>query len=111
EVVSRIASRLGRPELIVGDRRFLFEADPEPVAAQLERWMRFYFGEFRPQVPNVGRWQAPDLAAVWRARGAVKCPECGCALLPRVGEIGLDLAAYEKARSQPGGYENKPLET
>jgi hypothetical protein len=108
EVVSRAESRQGRHELVIGDRRFPFLANPEPVAAQLERWLRFYFGEFRPQVSAVGRWQPPDLAAVWRSRGSVTCPDCGCVLLPRVGDVGLSLDAYEKARSKQNPPENQP---
>jgi hypothetical protein len=98
EVISRPGAR-GRYELIVAESRFRFHADPEPVAGQLERWLRYYFGEFRPQVPEVGQWRSPDLAAVLRARGSVTCPECRCVVLPRLGELALSLDAYEKARS------------
>jgi hypothetical protein len=108
EVVSQTASRQGRHELVIGDRRFPFLANPEPLAAQLERWLRYYFGEFSPQVTEVGRWQSPDLAAVWRSRGSVACPDCGSTLLPRVGEVGLSLEAYEKARQKQDGPEYKP---
>jgi hypothetical protein len=105
EVVSKSDSRQGRHELVIGDQRFPFLANPETVAAQLERWLRYYFGEFRPQVTEVGRWQTPDLAAIWRSRGSVACPDCGCVLLPRVGDVGLSLDAYEKARKDQLGTE------
>ncbi|HEY1860483.1 MAG TPA: hypothetical protein VGG61_09030, partial [Gemmataceae bacterium] len=108
EVLSRAASRLGRHELVIEDRRFPFLANPEPVAAQLERWLRYYFGEFRPHVSEVGRWQSPDLAAVWRSRGSVACPDCGCVLLPRTGEVGLSLENYERARSKQPPPANPP---
>jgi hypothetical protein len=98
EVLSRPSSK-GRYELVVGQSRFQFSADPEPVASQLERWLRYYFGEFRPQVQEVGKWPSPDLAAVLRARGSVTCPECRGVILPRTGELALSLDAYEKARS------------
>jgi hypothetical protein len=98
EVLSRPSPR-GRYEMVVGESRFRFSADPEPVASQLERWLRYYFGEFRPQVPEVGKWPSPDLAAVLRARGSVSCAECQCVILPRPGELALSLDAYEKARS------------
>jgi hypothetical protein len=98
EVLARPSPR-GRYELVVGERRFHFGADPEPVAGQLERWLRYYFGEFRPQVQEVGKWPSPDLAAVLRARGSVTCAECRCVILPRPGELALSLDAYEKARS------------
>jgi hypothetical protein len=111
EVVSKADLREGHHELVIGDRRFPFFANPEPVAAQLERWLRFYFGEFRPQVTEVGRWQAPDLAAVWRSRGSVACPDCGCILLPRVGEVGLSLEAYEKARQTRNRSAHRPEPT
>jgi hypothetical protein len=103
----RANSRLGRHELIVGDRRFPFDANPEPMAAQLEQWLRYYFGEFRPHVQDVGRWQPPDLAAIWRSRGSVTCPDCGCVLLPRVGEVGLSLEVYERARAGKGSPEDR----
>jgi hypothetical protein len=98
EVISRPGGR-GRYELIVGESRFRFDADPEPVVSQLERWLRYYFGEFRPQVQEVGKWRSPDLAAILRARGSVICAECRCVVLPRSGELALSLDAYEKARS------------
>jgi hypothetical protein len=108
EVVSKSDSRQSRHELIVGERRFPFLENPEPLASQLERWLRYYFGEFRPQVSEVGRWQTPDLAAIWRSRGSVACPDCGCTLLPRVGEVGLSLDAYEKARKVQPATERRP---
>jgi hypothetical protein len=98
EVLAR-PSPPGRFELVVGENRFRFSADPEPVASQLERWLRYYFGEFRPQVQEVGKWPSPDLAAVLRARGSVVCAECRCVILPRTGELALSLDAYENARS------------
>jgi hypothetical protein len=98
EVLARPSPK-GRYELVVGETRFRFSADPEPVASQLERWLRYYFGEFRSQVKDVGKWPSPDLAAVLRARGSVTCSECGCVILPRTGELALSLDAYEKARS------------
>jgi hypothetical protein len=98
EIVAR-SPRRGQFELVVGEERFAFAADPEPVANQLERWLRYYFGEFRTQVVDVGRWQSPDLAAVWRARGSVACPDCGCVVLPRLGEMALALDAYNMARA------------
>jgi hypothetical protein len=98
EVVRKSGAH-GRHELIVGESRFRFSADPEAVASQLERWMRFFFGEFRSQVQEVGTWRSPDAAAVLRARGSVTCPDCHSDILPRPGELGLALDAYEKARS------------
>jgi hypothetical protein len=86
-----IGGRSGRYELVVDGQRFAFDSDPEPVASRLERWSRYYFGEFLPGAANVRHWRSPDATAVLRAWGTVRCPDCGRPLLPRVGEVGVAL--------------------
>jgi hypothetical protein len=65
--------------------------DLEPLSRLLERWFRYAFHEFLPQVDRVLTWQPPDRAALLRSWGAVPCPECGKHLLARAGEVGIAL--------------------
>jgi hypothetical protein len=78
-------------ELRMGEHVFRGPGDLEELARRLERWFRYFFHEFRPQVGRVQAWQSPDRATILRSWGAVPCPECGRYLLGRVGEVGLAL--------------------
>jgi hypothetical protein len=80
-----------RGELILGRHIFVSRMDLDPLSRQLERWFRYAFHDFLPQVERVLTWQSPDRAAILRAWGALPCPECGRHLLPRVGEVGVAL--------------------
>jgi hypothetical protein len=84
-------ARHGRYELVVDEYRFWFTSDPDPVAGRLQRWCRYHFDEFLPAAAEVHGWRSPHATAVLRAWGAVRCPDCGRALLPRVGEVGVPL--------------------
>jgi hypothetical protein len=75
-------------ELVVGAARFTFRHDPGEVAARLERWCRFFFTDFLPQVPAVHGWRSPTVAAMLRAQAVVPCPSCRRAVLPRLGQVG-----------------------
>ncbi len=76
----------------------------EPLGRRLERWFRYAFHEFLPQVERVLSWQPPDRAALLRAWGAAPCPACGRHLLPRPGEVGLavDEPASHAAKGRAG---------
>lgn len=85
-------------QLILGPHVFRSTLDLDPFSARLERWLRWVFHEFLPQVDGVLKWQSPHRAALLRAWGAVPCPECGRGLLPAVGEVGIS-AEDQVARS------------
>jgi hypothetical protein len=91
EVLLRAPEDGGGSELLLDGQRFSFMTDPEPLAARLERWFRWYFGEFVPRLAEVRSWRSPAVAATLHALEAVSCPECDRVLLPRIGEIGLAL--------------------
>jgi hypothetical protein len=85
-------------EMRLGTYLFRGPDDLDPLARHLERWFRFAFHDFRPQLKRVQTWQSPDRAAILRSWGAVPCPECGRFLLARLGQVGiaLDEAAERK---------------
>jgi hypothetical protein len=78
-------------ELRLGAYLFRGPEDLEPLARNLERWFRYAFHEFMPQVERVLTWQSPDRAAILRSWGAIPCPECRRYLLARVGQVGIAL--------------------
>jgi hypothetical protein len=95
----RVVEVRGRPlgsELIMGESVFRSPADLEALARRMERWFRYAFHEFLPQLPKVETWQSPDRSAILRAWGAVPCPECHRHLLARVGEVGIALDEESK---------------
>ncbi len=81
----------GHYELRVGSETFRFSAEASFVADRLERWFRFLFNDFLPQVGQVINWKSPDVGAKLRARGAMPCPECKRPLLPRVGAVARSI--------------------
>jgi hypothetical protein len=99
-IVSKRQKERGRErkgfELVLGGERFRFRKDPDAVANRLERWFRFYFNDFLPQVPAVHGWRSPSVAATLRLRETVPCPECRRAVLTRVGQVGLSLDDEER---------------
>jgi hypothetical protein len=78
-------------EMRLGREVFRSPKDLDPLSRQLERWFRYAFHDFLPQVDGVLTWQTPERAALLRAWGAVPCPECGQYLLARAGEVGIAL--------------------
>jgi hypothetical protein len=94
----RVVHRGAESELVAGPRRFQSPADVEPLAARLEAWVRYFFKHFRPAIADALDWAPPDRSALWRAWGAITCPECGRPLLPRVGEVGVALDVKERKK-------------
>jgi hypothetical protein len=90
--VVEVRLRSAGSHLILGNELFRSPVDLDPLSRRMERWFRFAFHEFLPQIDNVLKWQSPDRSALLRAWGAVPCPECSHHLLPRVGEIGIALS-------------------
>ncbi len=78
-------------EMYLGAHTFRSPKDLDPLSRLLERWFRFGFHEFIPQIEGVLKWRSPDRSAIVRAWGAVPCPTCSRYLLPRVGEVGIAL--------------------
>ncbi len=78
----------GAYELIVGDHQFGFWNDPTPVRARLEGWLRFWFEEFLPRLPEVYDWQPPEPPRTLSAQEAAVCPECQAIFWARVGDVG-----------------------
>jgi hypothetical protein len=90
-----VMTRSTGSSLRLGERVFQSPTDLEELARVLERWFRYAFHDFLPQLAGVEGWQSPDRAAILRVWGAVPCPECSRYLLPRVGEVGLALDEVE----------------
>ncbi len=90
EILSRKGLAPGGFDLVLGDKRFWFAVDPEPVLQRLERWFRLY-AELVPQIPAVHEWQSPSVAEALRARDMVTCPECQRVFVARIGQIGVPL--------------------
>ena len=82
-------------EMTLGRATFRSSDDLEPLARTLERWFRWTFHEFQPQVDRVLAWPAPNRATLLRAWGAIACPECGRYSLASVGEVGVAAESRE----------------
>jgi hypothetical protein len=94
--VVEVNARFRSYDLIIGEHRFRSSGQLDALALRMERWFRYAFSEFLPSLPRVEKWKAPDRIAILRAWGSVNCRECGRALLPRVGEVGIALEEEEK---------------
>jgi hypothetical protein len=87
--VCEVRLRSSGCDMKLGPHAFRSPTDLDPLSRQLEKWFRFGFHEFLPQIERVLAWQPPDRAALLRSWGAVACPECGKRLLPVAGEVGV----------------------
>jgi multisubunit Na+/H+ antiporter MnhG subunit len=96
-LIMDVVLRPGGTDVSFGDRRFHARARLEALGPRMERWFRYAFKDFLPQVAAVQSWQPPHRAALLRAWGAVPCPECHRPLLARVGDVGL---AFEEAAGE-----------
>jgi hypothetical protein len=76
-------------ELILDHHHFWSKDALDDLERRLERWCRFAFREFLPQVPSVYAWQSPDRTKLFLAWGARACPECQRYFLPRIGRMGV----------------------
>jgi hypothetical protein len=84
-----MTTRWRRCELRLDDKIFWSVKVLDELERRLERWFRYAFQDFLPQVPRVQQWQAPDRTTLFRAWGARPCPECQKYFLPRTGEVGV----------------------
>ncbi|MFM7152253.1 MAG: hypothetical protein ACKO23_20685, partial [Gemmataceae bacterium] len=74
--------------MVLGRAVFSSPNNLEPVADLLERWFRWIFHEFQPEIAGAATWVAPDRKLSLRSLGAVVCPECALPLVAKVGEVG-----------------------
>jgi hypothetical protein len=88
-------------ELQIGSHRFRLVNDPAPLVNRLERWCRFYFGQFLPQVAGVHAWQAPEGSKAVQFHETIACPECRQLLLPRAGDVGRPINRGRRTASLP----------
>jgi hypothetical protein len=82
-------------EMILGEHRLPFARDPGPWVGRLDRWFRFHFHDFLPQVTGVYAWQTPRDTRPMLFQEPVPCPECRRRLLLRVGNVGLSAGAED----------------
>jgi hypothetical protein len=89
--VKALKSGDARYQLLVGDRVFWFNRDPDPLARRLERWCHYFFKDFTPQADAQPLGRTTAAGARLRAREAKPCPSCGQSFVPCRGGLGLPL--------------------
>lgn len=89
DIINRTLFEEGGYHLVIGNYRFWYADEPTQVVARLEKWFRFFFREFRPQLATVYRSRAPVAAQRLLARNGVRCPDCRRRVLPVPGELGI----------------------
>lgn len=84
----------GGYEMRISSEAFRCSAEPSGVKDRLDRWCHWLFQDFLPQssAAALSGKQSSDAGAKLRARGAVPCPECRRAVLPRVGALAREPA-------------------
>lgn len=95
EVKAKWLIQGGGFDLILGEHRFYYPEDPDRLARRLERWFRFWFHEFLPQVAAVHSWRSPVPIAHLRLGELVTCPDCRQRFLAELGNVGAPLEAVE----------------
>jgi hypothetical protein len=78
-------------ELIIGPHHFTYADNPDPLVGRLEKWFRYYFRDFLPQVAAVHSWRSPDVGKKLQTRNGVSCPDCKKKILTRQGDVGITL--------------------
>jgi hypothetical protein len=78
----------GEYELSVGAIKIRCADNPKPHLDDMKRWLRWYFSDFLPTVVNLARPLAESRHRMWQL-GKVACPECGRALVPCLGDLGV----------------------
>jgi len=90
-VAVRVNQARGGYELIVGPHHFSYEVSPDGIADRLEKWFRYYFRDFVPQLSAVRTWRVPEVVRKLQARNGVSCPDCKKKVLLRPGTVGITL--------------------
>ena len=80
----------GQYELQVGALIIRCADNPKPHLEDLNRWLRFYFQDFVPTVSNAARPMTETRHRMWLL-SKTTCPECGRALVPCLGDLGVAL--------------------
>jgi hypothetical protein len=75
-------------EIVIGTQRVWFSANPNKIADELERWLRFYFTEFLPQLTKARPPRTGAAMRFWRSN-SVACPECHRPCVAISGEVGM----------------------
>lgn len=78
-------------ELIVGPHHFTYTDNPDALATRLEKWFRYYFRDFLPQVAAVHSWRSPDVVKKLQVKNGVACPDCKKKVLTRQGDVGITM--------------------
>jgi hypothetical protein len=89
DVINRQLFEEGGFHLVIGPHRFWYAQDPAAVVPRLEKWLRWFFREFRPQLATVYRSRSLVAAQRLVARNGVRCPDCRRRVVPVLGELGI----------------------
>ncbi len=81
-------------EIVAGNQHIWFSSNPHAVADELEKWLKFYFADFLPQLTKARQPRTGAATKLWRAN-ATPCPECHRLVVPIAGEVGLRIADAE----------------
>jgi hypothetical protein len=84
-------------ELVVNGTRLPFTADPTAIFSRLDRWFRYHFNEFSPQVEPVYSWPPPPGSKPLHFEEPAACPECGRLLVTRAGDVGVLLGGRQQS--------------
>jgi uncharacterized C2H2 Zn-finger protein len=80
----------GEFEITVGHLRIRTSENPQAYLDDIKRWLRWYFQEFVPGVMKVAVPLTESRHRMWQA-SKVTCMECGKALVPCPGDLGVAL--------------------
>jgi hypothetical protein len=74
----------------VGPHRLRIARGARELVVELKAWLKFYFRDFLPRFPTARRPTTEAGQKMWQTLRAA-CPECGRAMVPCVGEVGIPL--------------------
>jgi hypothetical protein len=87
EVSAEYAS--GGYELQIGGyQRIPLSENPDAYLDDIRSWLRYYFQDFVPSVPNTPQPMTESRHRMWQL-SKVPCPECQRSLVPCPGDLGL----------------------
>src|SRR5262249_9111496 len=76
---------------LVVDRDYIwFGQSPADLAEELKKWAKFYFDELKPGLKKFPIRRGGGMKKLL-AKNAISCPDCGTLLLPRLGDVGVDM--------------------
>jgi hypothetical protein len=74
----------------VGSHRLRSATKPRDLVIALKAWLRFYFIDFLPRLPSARRPTSDAAQKMWHGL-RTSCPDCGRALVPCMGDVGIAL--------------------